>query len=319
MMEQHPIPQQISSYEFKLVGEMTLKQFIKAAVGVVLALLVNGSRLVFFIKYPLMFIFGAGGLALAFGSFQDRPLETWIVSFIKSIYAPTIYIFKKKAEKNWLDVDMTSAHSEAEEKKEKEEIKPSKDTEKVEEYMDSLPAKEEAEEEEAAGKTEVREEVEELKPEDEGKEKEEVTEAREEAKEESIQPNEETIEKGGGEKEESGVFDLRQLKAEKLEATGKALFGSIPMPDIPEIPNLVVGMVTDKQGKIVEGAIVEVQDEVGNPSRVLKTNALGQFKSSAPLANGRYLIITEKEGLNFDRVNVDLSGQIIQPIKIISL
>jgi len=30
-MEQHPIPQQISSYEFKLVGEMTLKQFLKAA------------------------------------------------------------------------------------------------------------------------------------------------------------------------------------------------------------------------------------------------------------------------------------------------
>ena len=62
-----------------------------------------------------------------------------------------------------------------------------------------------------------------------------------------------------------------------------------------------------------------MQDEAGNPSRVLKTNALGQFKSSAPLANGRYLIITEKEGLKFDRVNVDLAGEIIQPIKIISL
>ncbi len=32
-MEQHPIPQQISSYQIKLVGDMTLKQFfqVKAA------------------------------------------------------------------------------------------------------------------------------------------------------------------------------------------------------------------------------------------------------------------------------------------------
>lgn len=60
-MEQHPIPQQISSYEFKLVGEMTLKQFLKAAGGIVLALLFNSTKLVFFVKYPLVFLFGAGG------------------------------------------------------------------------------------------------------------------------------------------------------------------------------------------------------------------------------------------------------------------
>ena len=36
-MEQHAIPQQISNYEFKLVGDMTLKQFLKAAAGIVLA------------------------------------------------------------------------------------------------------------------------------------------------------------------------------------------------------------------------------------------------------------------------------------------
>jgi len=46
-MEQHPIPQQITSYEFKLVGEMTLKQFAKAAGGIILALLINATKLVF--------------------------------------------------------------------------------------------------------------------------------------------------------------------------------------------------------------------------------------------------------------------------------
>jgi hypothetical protein len=108
------------------------------------------------------------------------------------------------------------------------------------------------------------------------------------------------------------------LKTEKLGATGKALFGEIPMPNIPDVPNMIVGMVTSPEGKIVEGAIVEIQDESGNPSRVLKTNQLGQFKSSTQLANGRYLIITEKENFGFDRVNIDLTGGIVQPVKIIA-
>ena len=108
------------------------------------------------------------------------------------------------------------------------------------------------------------------------------------------------------------------LKTEKLGATGKAIFGSIPMPDIPEIPNVIVGMATDMEGKIIDGVIIEIQDEHGNPSRVLKTNSLGQFKTTTPLANGRYLIIAEKDGYNFDRVNIDLNEQIVQPIRIIS-
>ncbi|KKQ92310.1 MAG: hypothetical protein UT14_C0005G0007 [Candidatus Shapirobacteria bacterium GW2011_GWE1_38_92] len=71
-MEQHPIPQHITSYEFKLVGEMTLKQFGKAAGGVVIALLINASGLIFFVKWPLIVIAAGGGLAMAFVPFQDR-------------------------------------------------------------------------------------------------------------------------------------------------------------------------------------------------------------------------------------------------------
>ena len=77
-------------------------------------------------------------------------------------------------------------------------------------------------------------------------------------------------------------------------------------------------MATNQNGKIVDGVIVEIQDEHGSPTRVIKTNSLGQFKISTPLADGRYLIIAEKEGYSFDRVNVDLTGQIVDPIKIIA-
>ena len=35
-METHPVPQNISSYEFRLVGDMTLKQFLYLAGGILL-------------------------------------------------------------------------------------------------------------------------------------------------------------------------------------------------------------------------------------------------------------------------------------------
>ncbi len=274
-MEQHPIPQQISSYEFKLVGEMTLKQFGKAAGGIILAVIVNAMPIVFFIKWPLMIIFAVGGLAMAFLPYQDRPLETWLMAFIKSIYSPTIYLYKKNKPENWLDIDLSKTIKTTTE--EKIEV-PQKEEEKVEEFINSLPSVE-------------REKIQEIKNE----EKEVV-----------------------GERQEIKVAPRLDLKTQKLEATGEVMFGSIPMPTIPKSPNILVGMVLDAGQKIVEGAIVDLQDKNGNSSRVLKTNQLGQFKTLTPLSSGKYLIVTDKEGLKFDRVEIILENKIVEPIKIIA-
>jgi len=302
-MEQHPIPQQITSYEFKLVGEMTLKQFGKAAGGIVLALIVNASPLVFFIKWPLMFILAVGGLALAFVPFQDRPLETWLLAFIKSIYNPTIYLYKKKTMKNWLDVDLSRNLAKInEEEEEKEEKRPVKEKTKVKEFIESLPSVErEGKKDNKMNRLEDEKKIDEkISREEDEKKKEEVDDKR-------VQENTWS----------GGRPDLK-LKREKLGATGSIVFGEIPMPDIPDVPNLIVGMVTDSNKKIVEGAIVEIQDREGNPNRVLKTNSLGQFRTSTQLTDGEYLIVTEKENMAFDRVRLVLSGQIVPPVKIIS-
>lgn len=298
-MEQHPIPQQISSYEFKLVGEMTLKQFLKAAGGIILALLINSTKLVFFVKWPLMLVFGAGGLALAFLPFQDRPLETWVKAFIRSIYSPTIFVYKKVSSKNWLDLDPSKAVALPKEEEEEEAVKPlpTKENEKVKEFIGSLPSvKREIGKEEKSEQPTVNSKI----------EPEKVV----------VETTKATVAETVAEKDwRSEKVDLK-LKTEKLEATGEAKFGSIPMPDIPEIANTIVGMVLDTNGKIVEGAIVEVQDEKGNPSRVFKTNSLGQFKTATPLASGKYLVVAEKDNLSFDRVNIDLKGKIVEPIRI---
>ncbi len=299
-MEQHPIPQQITSYEFKLVGDMTLKQFGKAAGGIIIALIINSSKLVFFVKWPLIFIFAAGGLALAFVPFQDRPLETWLLAFIKSIYSPTIYTYKKDIPENWLEIDLSKQLKSDEEE---EVVVPIKEDKKVKEFINSLPSI--------------------------GREREETREETIETKEKTLKPKEEEIiekpdsaESSVEAKEEKKEEEVRpvnlDLKKEKLGATGTAVFGEIPMPDIPDLPNLVVGMVLDQNHKIVEGAIIEIQDKDGNPSRVLKTNKLGQFKTLTQLSSGKYLVVTEKEGFEFDRVEINLQGKIVEPIKILA-
>lgn len=305
-MEQHPIPQQITSYEFKLVGEMTLKQFGKAAGGIIIALIINASPLVFFIKWPLIFIFAVGGLAMAFVPFQDRPLDVWLSAFIKSIYSPTIYTYRKKAQSNWLEIDLTKQIESDKEEKNKKEL-PVKESHKVQEFIESLPS---------VGRED---QVIMSQPDSRDTDLVEKVETRSEILETGIGKIEKTEEAEEDKIVEEVVAPANlDLKREKLGATGKAVFGEIPMPDLPEQPNLVVGMVTDLNGKIVEGAIVEIQDKEGNPSRVLKTNQLGQFKTSTQLATGDYLIVTEKEGFNFDRVEVNLNNEIVKPIKIIA-
>ncbi len=82
------------------------------------------------------------------------------------------------------------------------------------------------------------------------------------------------------------------------------------------IPNIVNGVVLDDQGKIVEGAIVEIQNQEGNPIRAMRTNPLGQFQTATPLPNGYYLVLVEKEPYQFDIIKIEAGGKIIPPLKI---
>src|SRR3990170_4811369 len=94
-MEQHAIPQQISSYQFRLVGDMTLKQFFQLAGGALVGLLFYASPLHPLIKWPFILFFTLLGVALAFLPLHERPLEKWIVAFFRSIYSPTIFYWQK--------------------------------------------------------------------------------------------------------------------------------------------------------------------------------------------------------------------------------
>ena len=96
-MEQHPVPRNISGFQFHLIGDMTLRQFLYLAGGALSAYLIY--RLTPFpviIKFSFAGAVGFVGFALAFLPIQERPLDRWIIAFIKSIYAPTQYLWHKE-------------------------------------------------------------------------------------------------------------------------------------------------------------------------------------------------------------------------------
>ena len=94
-MIEHPIPQNISSYQFHLVGDMTLKQFLELAGGVLLAWLIWSAALPAIIKWPLSIFAAISGFAMAFLPVEERPLDQWIIAFFTAIYRPTLFSWKK--------------------------------------------------------------------------------------------------------------------------------------------------------------------------------------------------------------------------------
>lgn len=99
MFEQHPVPQNISSYQFRLVGDMTLKQFLELAGGAVVSLLFYASPLPAILKWPAVVFSALLGAAMAFLPIQDRPLEQWLLAFIRAVYAPTQFKWEKRKTK----------------------------------------------------------------------------------------------------------------------------------------------------------------------------------------------------------------------------
>lgn len=94
-MKEHPIPQDITSYRFHIVGSMTLKQFGEVAVGVVICLVIYQTNLPVIIKWPMIAILFGGGLAAAFVPIEERPLSHWLSTFISILYKPTQFFWKR--------------------------------------------------------------------------------------------------------------------------------------------------------------------------------------------------------------------------------
>lgn len=94
-MEQHPVPQNVTTFQFRLIGDMTLKQFGYLCAGGILAFIAYKLPLPFFFTWPLAFALAFLGVGFAFIPIEERPMDVWVFSFFKSIYNPTQYVWMK--------------------------------------------------------------------------------------------------------------------------------------------------------------------------------------------------------------------------------
>lgn len=96
-MKEHPIPQDITGYSFHIIGNMTIKQFAELGIGVGVAVLFFLTNLAIIIKWPLMALSAGIGAAAAFVPLEGRPLDHWLIVFVSTLYKPTKFYWKRKA------------------------------------------------------------------------------------------------------------------------------------------------------------------------------------------------------------------------------
>ena len=94
-MENHPIPQDITGFQFKLIGNMTVKQFAYLAAGIVLAWITIALPINISIRLLFAFIFSMIGVAFAFLPIQGRPLDIMFSHLMKALINPTQFVYQK--------------------------------------------------------------------------------------------------------------------------------------------------------------------------------------------------------------------------------
>ncbi len=328
-MEQHPVPQHITAYQFRLVGDMTLKQFGFLAGGCLVALLFYAAPLASYFKWPLVIFSGLSGVAFAFMPIEERPLDRWFIAFSKAIYSPTQFIWKKTPVKPEFFKVVPRP------KVKKQAPATPVDQARLEEYLKTLPTTTPSspldQQEEGAlnqignlfqlvslpstltpnVKPALAEEV---KP---GIKIRKLHLPLAEPQKAPTKAAEKTMPQPAPEpKVVKKAAPIKKPARVKSPTVKPRLSPDLPIPAPPDRPNILVGMVIDQEGKLVENAIIEIRDEKGSPVRALKTNKLGQFRIASPLKNGTYEIEVEKEGLHFDLIQIILKGEITQPIEI---
>lgn len=374
MEESHPVPQNVTSFEFHLVGDMTLKQFTYLAVGLGIAYLtfIFLAKPAPLVAWPIIIISAILGTSFAFLPIGERPLDHWAAAFVQAITKPTLRRYKSKflskdapEYKNRLQIYLNTLSTPAPMSVNtfKQSLatsapqpanrpipptlpnppkQPSPQPPQVNPQpaplpqsatlthppapinlspADKLPSPNELKK--AVGLAKEAQAVQSKIIEDERK----LEDIKRRAAEPGANPNNFT------KQFENVLSDLQELNKQasdvskdlailsKSQAPPPSPVSKIPAQIIPSlsltsIPNIINGIITDSQGNYLESAIIVAHDSKGLPVRALKSNKLGQFITATPLPDGEYTLSAEKDALAFPTYQVELKGDVMQPIVI---
>jgi PrgI family protein len=387
-MDNHPIPQDITGFQFKLIGEMTVKQFAYLSIGIVLGWFIAFLfPLPGIVKFPVGFLIAGLGVALAFLPFEGRPLDTMLLNFMGSLTHPNQYLYRK--EDDLLLKLYTISLAQPKKKTDtKHHESPKYNEEQLEAFLQALPkaAKNQLDEREmvffksitaisngdipqalpqnlnsadtppqAQNAPEQAQSPKQMESQL-SKQEEELARALNESKlaessqnkEEAILAHQKTLSLEGELRETTAQKlkleqELTQLEkkliqnvkqeevhvptlaaiptpSEKVRSLPAAAARSAGVPNTPEAPNLITGIIMDSRGNSLPNILIEIKDHEGNPVRAFKTNGLGQFASATSLTNGVYTIeFEDPQGKNkFETIQITASGNVILPLEVIS-
>ncbi len=330
-MENHPIPQDITGFKFRLIGSITLKQFMYLFAAGGLSLAVYFFPISLFLKIPIIGVFALIGGALAFVPIDGRPMDKMLMNFLKALPAENAYLYHKRGTQI-LAFDF---------------VQPARAVQHVTQDTTS--------QSQAANRallfSQLRnayqpdtQELENLKAIDglfQGTEQSPATRPIIHADTAPAAPV--RIVPPAAAPRAAQPVALPQAEAPAaspaqptLQQTMPAAFPPVvaapapaatnPTPparvaqSIPDSPNVIFGHVMDARGKILPHVLVEVLDQNQVPVRAFKTNQVGEFRSATPLPNGNYTIHLEDalHKQEFAPIPVALNGSIMQPLVITS-
>ncbi len=279
-IQQHPLPQDISSYRFRLIGDMTLKQFASLGICIILAIISYSLPLPFFFKYPIVFAFLLLGVGMAFVPVQGRSLDIWLVAFIKSIYSPTQYTWKRTL------AETTSSETAVPTKENNLAVAQPETNARIE--LTQAPVAPQP----AAPNPVITTEP-------------EIT----------IKESPSPVEKPSTTPQPTSQ-PIPQPQTQPAPATQAPVPSvNLPIPFTPTTPNTLVGLTLTNTGHILDSVMVEIKKD-NLTLRATKSNKLGQFMFARPLDSGLFQILAEKEGFSFAPYSLQLTGEIVKPLKI---
>lgn len=295
-MENHPIPQDVTGFQFKLIGNMTVKQFAYLVVGVVLAWVLLQLPISILIKLPFSVFSALLGIGLAFVPISGRPMDLMIGNYIKALFSPTQFVYEKTGGQIYFPQNRGFAQV-----KQKTNVFTPFPQDKLKAYLASQDAK----------------------PKNKVDEKEHnflMSVSSLTAHNPVLQPTVNPILNTPPINPPKPLATPPPTPAPTIANSQTPIILSKPMP-IPESPNLITGVTRDARGNPLPHILVEIKDREGHPVRAFKTNELGRFASATPLLNGSYTVeFEDSKGQNkFEKILINVTGQIIQPLIAISI
>lgn len=337
-MENHPIPQDVTGFQFKLIGNMTVKQFAYLATGVILAWVFFQLPIFALIKIPLCAFFALLGTGLAYIPVSGRPMDLMIGNFIKSLFRPTQFVYEKSGSQSYFPNNITLSPN----KNNPPPAAPLQKDNRLNLYLQSMNTTQYVAPPIVKPTPMPVREVEQKKDEILISKSNLATDYISVVTPNIIKPNlsipqvnpikpaylsntpinaysQKPIVKAPDPKKVPPPLPIPIINIKPIQQRGTGRM--TVLPSIPESPNLITGVAKDPRGNALPNVLVEIKDKEGNPVRAFKTNEFGRFASATPLISGDYSIeFEDPKGQNkFEVKKINITGQIIQPIVAISI